>query len=63
MIIINGNKLILYLIGDGTDIKWVSTMFAWIGKFSTAGCWSVVFLYASEIYPTVIRSFIRKSSM
>ena len=41
---------------SGTDIAWVSTMLAWIGKFSTAGCWSVIFLYASEIYPTMIRN-------
>ncbi|CAH1795062.1 unnamed protein product [Owenia fusiformis] len=39
-----------------TDIRWVGTMLAWIGKFSAAGCWSVLFLYGSELYPTVIRN-------
>ncbi|KAK2147497.1 hypothetical protein LSH36_550g03002 [Paralvinella palmiformis] len=40
----------------GRDISWISTMLAWIGKFSTAGCWSVLFLYASEIFPSSIRN-------
>ena len=41
---------------NGESIAWLSTALAWIGKFSTAGCWSVIFLYASELYPTLIRN-------
>ncbi|XP_069136162.1 solute carrier family 22 member 13-like [Argopecten irradians] len=47
---------IIPLFGSGGDIAKVSTSFATIGRFGMGGVFSVIVLYTSELYPTVIRS-------
>ncbi|XP_033747268.1 solute carrier family 22 member 3-like [Pecten maximus] len=42
--------------GDGDDIAKASTSFAIVGRFGMGGVFSVIVLYTSELYPTVIRS-------
>ncbi|XP_060062849.1 solute carrier family 22 member 3-like [Ylistrum balloti] len=42
--------------GTGEDISKASTSFAIIGRFGMGGVFSVIVLYTSELYPTVIRS-------
>ncbi|XP_041348194.1 organic cation transporter protein-like isoform X2 [Gigantopelta aegis] len=42
--------------GFGLDLKLVSTGFAIVGRFSMAGMFSVIFLFTSELFPTVIRN-------
>ncbi|OWF41580.1 solute carrier family 22 member 3-like [Mizuhopecten yessoensis] len=42
--------------GTGDDISKASTSFAIIGRFGMGGVFSVIVLYTSELYPTVIRS-------
>ncbi|KAK6189071.1 hypothetical protein SNE40_005116 [Patella caerulea] len=41
---------------NGTDLTMISTGFAIAGRFSMAGMFSVIFLFTSELYPTVIRN-------
>ncbi|ELU14225.1 hypothetical protein CAPTEDRAFT_220884 [Capitella teleta] len=41
---------------SGTDIRWLSRSLAVLGRFSMAGCFSILFLYTSEVFPTVIRN-------
>lgn len=38
------------------DLSKVATAFAIIGKFGMAGVFSIIFVYSSELYPTVIRN-------
>ncbi|OWF37781.1 Solute carrier family 22 member 5 [Mizuhopecten yessoensis] len=42
--------------GTGDDISKASTSFAIIGRFGMGGVFSVILVYTSELYPTVIRS-------
>ena len=35
---------------------WISVTLAMIGKFGIAASFSIIFLYASELLPTVVRS-------
>lgn len=41
----------------GANIQWISLVLAIIGRFSFAGCFSLIFLYTSELFPTIIRNF------
>lgn len=41
---------------DGTDIIALSTSLALVGRFCIAGCFAMIPLYTSELYPTVIRN-------
>ncbi|CAH1801726.1 unnamed protein product [Owenia fusiformis] len=45
----------LNLNGEG-NLDMVATGFALVGKFGQAGTFAVIFLYSSELYPTVIRN-------
>ncbi|XP_059171464.1 organic cation transporter protein-like isoform X2 [Physella acuta] len=38
------------------DYQWITTTLAMIGKFGAAGCFGVLFMYSSEVFPTVIRN-------
>lgn len=42
--------------GEGDNISKASTSFAIIGRFGMGGVFSVIMLYTSELYPTVVRS-------
>ncbi|XP_059179043.1 solute carrier family 22 member 21-like isoform X2 [Physella acuta] len=41
---------------DGTDLKKLKTALVIIGKFGITGSYSAIYLYASEVFPTVIRN-------
>ncbi|XP_046357284.2 solute carrier family 22 member 6-A-like [Haliotis rufescens] len=41
---------------SGVDLTLVSTGFAIVGRFAVGGLFSLIFLYTSEVYPTVIRN-------
>ncbi|XP_046545766.1 solute carrier family 22 member 6-A-like [Haliotis rubra] len=41
---------------SGVDMTLVSTGFAIVGRFAVGGLFSLIFMYTSEVYPTVIRN-------
>ncbi len=64
IVMITKNGLILALSalanGEFRDISWLSTSLAVIGRVSMAGCFSLMWLYTSELFPTVIRWGLRQ---
>ena len=42
------------------NLSRISTGFAIVGKFGMAGVFSIIFVYSSELYPTVIRYVFRR---
>ena len=47
----------LFCIESGTDLTALIVTTAMLGKFGIAGSYAIVFLYASELYPTVVRYY------
>ena len=47
----------IFIAAGGANIQWISLVLAIIGRFSFAGCFSLIFLYTSELFPTIIRNF------
>ncbi|XP_077988709.1 organic cation transporter protein-like [Glandiceps talaboti] len=41
---------------SGTDLSWLILTVALIGKFGIAGSFAIVFLYSTELFPTVVRN-------
>ena len=41
--------------GGGIDLTPLIITTAMLGKFGIAGSYAIVFLYASELFPTVVR--------
>ena len=46
----------LVFAASGTDLRMVSTALAMLGRLGMAGCFSIIFLFSCELYPTVIRN-------
>ncbi|XP_041364028.1 organic cation transporter protein-like [Gigantopelta aegis] len=53
------NTAVLFLpahTADGVDLAWLNITLVMIGKFGITGSYSIIYLYASEIFPTTIRN-------
>ncbi|XP_005090349.2 organic cation transporter protein [Aplysia californica] len=42
--------------GDGSSLEWLQITLVMIGKFAVTGSYSTIYLYAAEVFPTVIRN-------
>nr|KAG5711197.1 hypothetical protein BaRGS_004841 [Batillaria attramentaria] len=40
-----------------SDIAWLTTALAMVGKLCVSGAFSVIYLFTAELYPTVLRNF------
>ncbi len=45
----------MFQLGSGADIKYISTILALSGKFFIAAGFASIFLFSSELFPTIIR--------
>lgn len=46
----------MYVLNVISDLSWVSTTLSMVGKFGVTASYSVIYLMAAEVFPTVIRS-------
>ena len=44
-----------FCLESGTDLSALIVTTAMLGKFGIAGSYAIVFLYATELFPTVVR--------
>ena len=54
-IIMSTTLYLMYISASGVDLNPLIVTTAMLGKFGIAGSYAIVFLYASELYPTVVR--------
>nr|KAG5711190.1 hypothetical protein BaRGS_004834 [Batillaria attramentaria] len=45
------------VIFGGTELQWLTTALAMVGKLGVSASFSVIYLMSAELYPTVIRNF------
>ena len=56
IIIINNNNNNNIIVLLSTDKQWITVVLALIGKCGIAGAFSLIWLYSSELFPTVMRN-------
>lgn len=39
-----------------TDLQWLTTTLAMIGKLGSAAAFAIIYVFSAELYPTVVRN-------
>ncbi|XP_033842190.2 solute carrier family 22 member 13b isoform X1 [Periophthalmus magnuspinnatus] len=55
VVLVLGGAACLVIIAIPKDLPVVTTVIAVLGKFAATACFSTVYIYAAELYPTVLR--------
>uniref|UniRef100_A0A2C9LA79 Major facilitator superfamily (MFS) profile domain-containing protein n=1 Tax=Biomphalaria glabrata TaxID=6526 RepID=A0A2C9LA79_BIOGL len=50
------NVMILFELAEGIDAEKLKTALVLIGKFGITGSYSTIYLYAAEVFPTIVRN-------